>query len=337
VESEEGHGSTFWFTARFQKQTIIPSVPLPAPIKFENLRVLAVDDNPTNRLIMTKMLEHTGFRVSTARNGEEALQALQEAQRVPDPFDLVLLDLQMPDLDGEQTLTAIKADPLISKVSVIIMTSMGRRGDAARLEAIGCSGYIIKPIRQSQLFDIIMTVMERRNWPQLPDKSNLVTRHTISEEKQKEVRVLLAEDNLVNQKLAMAILRKLGYPADVVDNGSLVLEALKKRPYNLILMDVQMPEMDGYETTQAIRQIEPSGEHIPIIAMTAHAMKGDEEKCLEAGMDDYLSKPINQKAVKEKLERWLSTGEQAPEGASEQFIPQIGRDGKRDILRSGPD
>jgi CheY-like chemotaxis protein len=170
---------------------------------------------------------------------------------------------------------------------------MGKRGDAARLEASGCAGYLLKPIRQWQLYEAIIAVLDLKAKPGKPNTSQLVTRHKISEQKPPAARILLAEDNPINQKLAAVMLRKAGYQVEIVENGRLALEALRSQTYHLVLMDVQMPEMDGLEATRLIRQREGEGQHIPIIAMTAHAMKGDRELCLAAGMDDYLSKPLD--------------------------------------------
>ncbi len=308
VESEVGRGSTFWFTARFEKQPLPDAPPMVVPVNLQGVHILAVDDNATNRTILTKMLYGFGCRPHVVSGGGEALNALRQAHENADPFELVLLDMQMPGMDGVRTLREIKRDPQVGDVPVVILTSMGQRGDAARLKELGAAGYLLKPVRQQQLFDALMAVIgARRAHPAAAPRetpSGLVTRHTISERKRRATRVLLAEDNAVNQKLALILLTRAGYPVDAVNTGREAVEAVRQGRYNLILMDVQMPEMDGFEATRQIRALEGAERHTPIIAMTAHAMKGDRERCLAAGMDDYVSKPLDAEEFFEKLERW---------------------------------
>jgi CheY-like chemotaxis protein len=261
------------------------------------------------------MLESFGCFSEAVESGTKALQILKKAVHKEKFFDLVLLDMQMPEMDGEETLRAIKDDPELKDVVVIILTSVGVRGDVARLEALGCAGYLMKPIKQSQLFDTIITVLSRQKNKvkekpiplEIPPKAGIVTRHTVEEQKRRGIRILLAEDNPMNQKLAATLLRKAGYPVDAVENGRMAIEAVKRTAYNLILMDVQMPEMNGFEATQAIREREGETKHTPIIAMTAHAMKGDRERCLQAGMDDYISKPIEPRELFNIVEKWTKS------------------------------
>ncbi len=304
VDSEVGAGSSFWFTAILQKQPASELDDLKPTIGLNGLHILGVDDNATNRMILSKSLENQGCRIVLASGGNEALMALKAASYAGDPFQVVILDMQMPDMDGEETLQEIKRDPKTSATNVIILTSMGLRGDAKRLELIGASGYLLKPIRQSQLCEAIVTVANRKsggiNTPTLP----LVTRHTLSENQRDKVRILLAEDNRINQKLTVIMLAKSGYKLDVVENGQQAVDAVLKGDYHLVLMDVQMPVLDGLEATHLIREQEQPGNHIPIIAMTAHAMKGDMERCINAGMDAYLSKPLNPKEVLAAIEYW---------------------------------
>ncbi|HMN60512.1 MAG TPA: ATP-binding protein, partial [Anaerolinea sp.] len=224
VDSEAGKGSTFWFTATFEKMTAATEEMTP-PADLSRLRVLGVDDNQTNRLIIQKILEGYGCRADTVERGQEALTALRGAAQAGDPYRLVVLDMQMPEMDGEQTLRAIKADSLIRDVDVVILTSMGQRGDAARLEAVGCSGYLVKPVKQSQLYDVLVTVLSRAPRPDASQVQPLVTRHTVQENRRKNMRILLAEDNVVNQKLAVILLTKAGFPVDGVDNGARAGEA----------------------------------------------------------------------------------------------------------------
>jgi PAS domain S-box-containing protein len=304
VESQPGSGSTFWFTILYDKcpPSVSPQTePFVRRADIQNVHILGVDDNATNRTILFKMLSGFGCRAEMANNGQSALNMLREAHRQNDPFQIVLLDMQMPGMDGEQTAKLIKSDPDVKEVKIIVLTSMGQRGDGARMQEIGCSGYLLKPVKMKMLLDSLSQVMAQQSVP----NGELVTRHTISEKERKDQRLLLAEDNPINQKLAMILLQKAGYSVDLVENGLQAVEQVKKKPYGLVLMDVQMPEMDGYDATRAIRKWEKAGQHIPIIAMTAGAMKGDRELCLEAGMDDYVSKPLKPELLFETVARFL--------------------------------
>jgi two-component system sensor histidine kinase/response regulator len=314
VFSEVGKGSTFWFTVHFEKPSEEVIIAERSPVEIEDLHVLGVDDNTTNRLILRKILENVGCRASMAASGLEAIVNLRSAVQMGDPYQLVFLDMQMPDMDGEQTLKAIKSDSLIRDVKVIVLTSLGNRGDVARMEASGAAGYLVKPIKQSQLYDAIVAVQGTHPLPTKIPTSQLVTQHTIREQKRRIAQILLAEDNQINQKLVVIMLQKAGYSVDVVENGLLAIEALQKKKYHLVFMDVQMPEMDGLEATQKIRATESPGRHTPIIAMTAHALKGDRERCLSAGMDDYLPKPLEPDALFRVLERWIPNGEAQKSG-----------------------
>jgi CheY-like chemotaxis protein/HPt (histidine-containing phosphotransfer) domain-containing protein len=212
-------------------------------------------------------------------------------------------------MDGEQTARAVKSDPAVKDVKIIILTSMGLRGDAARLESLGCSAYLLKPVKQQMLFDAVVAVLSHEKERQ----PSLITRHTLSEQRRPSQRVLLAEDNAINQKLAVVLLQKAGYSVDAVETGVQALEKVQSNHYNAVLMDIQMPEMDGFESTQRIREWEKDkGQHIPIIAMTAHAMQGDRERCLEAGMDDYVSKPLEPKVLFAALDRWAGAPKSIP-------------------------
>ncbi len=304
VESEPGKGSRFWFTVALQKQEDSHEDLPPVAPDIRGMRILVVDDNQTNRTILVKMTESFGCSPEAVETGKEAIQALKRAAHKEKLFDLVLLDMQMPGMDGEETLGAIRQDPDIKDVTVIILTSLGVRGDVARLQALGGAGYLTKPIKQSQLFDTIITVLSRQKRVVGQEPIRIVTRHTIAEEKRRKTRILLAEDNPMNQKLAVALLKRAGYLIDAVENGRLAVEAINRRAYDLVLMDVQMPEMDGFEATRAIRKKQDERKDIPIVAMTAHAMKGDREKCLQAGMDDYVAKPIEPQELLGTIEKW---------------------------------
>jgi PAS domain S-box-containing protein len=304
VQSTPGIGTTFWFDIQFEKQPLEKgdTAPLtPGPANLTHARVLVVDDNQTNRMVLTKNVEALGSRVDAVSSGAKALESLRNAHRAGDPYHVVLLDMQMPGMDGEQTARAIKSDPSVKEVKILILTSMGQRGDAVRLQALGCSGYLLKPIKQQVLLDAVVAVLGRKE----DQPPVIITRHILAEQRKNELRLLLAEDNLINQKLAVALLQKAGYSVDVVDTGVLALERIKTNHYNAVLMDVQMPDMDGFEATHEIRTWEQgNGQHIPIIAMTAHAMTGDRERCIDAGMDDYVTKPLEPRVLLNVLERW---------------------------------
>jgi signal transduction histidine kinase/DNA-binding response OmpR family regulator len=303
VESEEGKGSTFWFTAVLEKQPERQEALLVLPADILGKRILAVDDNATNREVLSAYLGSWGCRCGAASGAQEALRMLRQAVETADPFHLVILDQIMPEMDGEAMGRAIKADPALKDTVLVMLTSWGRRGDAARVKEIGFSAYLTKPVKHSQLFDCLVTVLGEGSGRAKQDKKPpLVTRHTLAEAKRR-VRILLVEDNIVNQKLAVRLLEKMGYRSDAVGNGREAVEALETVPYDVVLMDVQMPEMDGYEATRVIRspQSKVRNHEVPIIAMTANAMKGDRERCIEAGMDDYIAKPIEPQKLLEVI------------------------------------
>jgi CheY-like chemotaxis protein len=241
------------------------------------------------------MLSTWGATVSEAVNGEDALTELGR-----NGYHLVLLDAVMPGMDGFQVAERVRDDGSLEGLKVMILTSAGRRGDAARCRELGIAGYLLKPVRRSQLFDAITDVL--RATPQVEKQPELVTRHSV-EEKRRRLRILLAEDNAINQRLATVILQRAGYAVRAANNGLEAIKALTEEHFDLVLMDIQMPEMDGFQTTRAIRE-RHEWQSLPIIAMTAHAMKGDRERCLRAGMNDYLSKPIRRDELFAKLEDW---------------------------------
>ena len=296
VTSTPGHGSTFWFTARFGKQPLSLSVHPTPLLNLKNLRVLIVDDNATNRKILTHQLGSWGVISQEAESGLQALELLRSAAAEGVAYDLAVLDLMMPEMDGFETARAIKSDPKLAGVQLVMLTSFGARGHGPTAGDAGVAAYLTKPVRQSQLFDSLVNVIAGAVPTEVGFKaeaSNLLTKHSLSETKMRAAKIiLLAEDNIVNQKVAIRQLHKLGYRADAVANGREVIEALSRIPYDLVLMDCQMPEMDGYEATAEIRMSEPQGKHTPIVAMTANALTGDREKCIAAGMDEYITKPV---------------------------------------------
>jgi two-component system sensor histidine kinase/response regulator len=303
VNSEPGKGSRFWFVITLKKSQTKEALGSNPSVDFRNLRVLVVDDNQTNRTLMIKTLRSLGCDAQAVAGGVEALRRLKESTKPNDGFHLVLLDMQMPGMDGTETLRAIREDPQIKDVPVIVLTSIGQRGEVARLRALGCAGYLTKPVKQSQLAETIAAVLSpRRTGPNEPP-GPVVTRHSLREDKRHRIRILLAEDNHMNQKLAVALLTKAGYLVDAVEDGRKAVEALRQGQYDLVLMDVQMPVMNGFEATKAIREMEGATKHTPIVAMTAYAMTGDREKCLEAGMDGYVSKPIQAKELLEVIRK----------------------------------
>ena len=311
VVSIEGSGSEFWFTGRFARRTERERLALP-PAEIRGVHILVVDDNATNRDILTAQLSAWGVRSEEVADGPKALLALARAVDANNPFAAAILDMQMPGMDGADLARAIKADRDLAQTRLVLMTSMGERGDARQMEEMGFAAYLVKPVRQSDLFDSLSAVLAGKALarPEQP----IITRHTIREMRRSAVRILLAEDNITNQQVALGILKRFGLHADAVGNGAEALKALETVAYDVVLMDVQMPEMDGFEATRLIRDPNSAvrNHQIPIIAMTAHAMQGDRERCLQAGMDDYLTKPVSSQALSEALERWLPADETTP-------------------------
>jgi PAS domain S-box-containing protein len=310
LTSEPGGGSKFWFLVRLTKGEVAP----PAPRRndaLRGLRALVVDDNATNRMVLTRNLTGWGLRTVEASGGAEALATLRSAKEA---FALALLDFQMPEMDGLALARHIKADPSLAGMKLIMLTSLGVRGQRDQARAAGIDGYLVKPVRLSQLYDCLATVMAGPE----PLPSAPTTTAADSERKPSPVahgpRVLLAEDNAVNQALALRLLQKLGCCVDVVGNGREAVAAAARGEYALVFMDCQMPEMDGFEATAAIRQGETGSRRVPIIALTASAMQGDREACLAAGMDDYLSKPLGLRDMERMLRRWQGKP-QMPESA----------------------
>jgi two-component system, sensor histidine kinase and response regulator len=313
VDSEPGHGSTFWFTTQLEKQAADAKAPEKYSRDLFDLRVLVVDDNATNRQILSEQILAWKMRPGSAVSGNQALTVLRTAAAEGNPYGLALLDVQMPEMDGLTLARAIKADPAIAGTRLIVLTSLSQALTDGELDEIPIDAYVSKPVKQSGLFDCLVNAMGETTSQSVTTKSAVAASVPSSSElnpQKEKMRILLAEDNIVNQKVALGQLRKLRYRADSVANGLEVLAALQLVPYDIILMDCQMPEMDGYEATRAIRKQEQSLEKacpwkspIYIIAMTANAMQGDREKCLAIGMDDYLSKPVRFPELQAALER----------------------------------
>ncbi|MGA2849353.1 MAG: PAS domain S-box protein [Terracidiphilus sp.] len=303
LKSKEGEGSEFWFTLRLQKQPAKRKVDSPHSA-VKGTRILVVDDNATNREVLTAQLQSWGAVVAAVESGSTALACLRYAVATGSSFQLAILDMMMPGMDGATLGRTILADDTLSSIPLVMMTSLGQRGDAVRFKEIGFAAYLIKPVRQSDLFDCLGAVLPGG---QIKAARSLITRHSLLETRRSVARILLVEDNLTNQEVAGGMLRRMGWQADVAANGKLAVQALEAQPYDLVLMDVQMPEMDGYEATRIIRDpLSPILNHdVPIIATTAHAMAGDAQKCLAAGMNDYISKPIDPKILAKLVEKWL--------------------------------
>jgi CheY-like chemotaxis protein/HPt (histidine-containing phosphotransfer) domain-containing protein len=279
------------------------------PPDLENVRVLIVDDNATNREILMTRLLAWGMRPSEARDGSAAYQYLTKAVEGDDPFRIAVIAMHMPDMNGEALGKKIQEEKRLSDTRMVLLTSLGDRGDARRFEEIGFAAYLTKPVRQHDLKNVFSIALAQKKAK--PKLHSIVTRYTaldmLERFDDRDERILLAEDNKINRKVAMGILKKLGLKSDSVNNGEEVLKALETTSYDLILMDVQMPVMGGLETTRKIRSQETAvlNHKIPVIAMTANAIQGDREMCLAAGMNDYVSKPVTPQALAAVLAKWL--------------------------------
>jgi PAS domain S-box-containing protein len=315
MESSAGSGSEFWFTVRLGRQAGEAQKERSPATDLRDVRALIVDDNATGRDLLTIRLGVWGLRPVAVPDGLSALEALTQALAQHDPFRLALIDMQMPGMDGETLGRTIRADARLADTRMVLLTSLGMRGDARRLQEIGFAAYATKPIRYEELQTMLsLALPERCEATPAP----IVTRHTARETRDqfagRQARILLAEDNIVNQHVTLGILKKMGLHADVVTSGVDALRALESLPYDLVLMDVQMPELDGIEATRRIRQPLTSvrNPQIPVIALTANAMQGDRERFLAAGMNDHVVKPVSRRALAEALDRWLPPAATAP-------------------------
>jgi len=295
VESAEGKGSVFWFTAMFA-----PAAPnatqriCAVPASIQGQRVLVVDDNATNRKVLMGQLLLCGVEPMSVGSADEALALLRQARAAGKGFDAALLDHQMPDCDGAELGRIVIADETLRETRLVLLTSSGQRGDSHLFADIGFAGYLLKPVGQMDLTDCLMLILGNTAQSWHLKSQPIVTRHALRAQRHRSPkRVLLAEDNLVNQKVAIRMLENLQCRVEVVADGLSSIEAWRAGNFDLILMDCQMPGMDGYAATREIRKLEQGQRHITIVALTANAMKGDEEKCRAAGMDDYLTKPID--------------------------------------------
>jgi signal transduction histidine kinase/DNA-binding response OmpR family regulator/HPt (histidine-containing phosphotransfer) domain-containing protein len=313
LESSEGKGSLFWFTAVFKQQ--VQEAPLPVAVKdIKGTRVLIVDDNKTNRRLLKEQLASWECPHQEASGGTEALKILRRAVIDKAPFEIAVVDMQMPEMDGETLGQKIKQDPDLKYTQLVMMTSVGKRGDARRFKEIGFTAYLTKPVKQSQFYNCLSMISGFQMDVSEDRSPRIVTRHSIAEYEKQKIRLLLAEDNEINQKVALGILKNFGYRTDVVSNGKDAVKAMERIHYDMVFMDCQMPEMDGYTATKEVRSLQSNvlDHNVPIIAMTAHAMKGDREKCLASGMDDYISKPIQPEKLLEMIEIRLAGSKKPP-------------------------
>jgi signal transduction histidine kinase/CheY-like chemotaxis protein/HPt (histidine-containing phosphotransfer) domain-containing protein len=306
VISEEGEGSEFWFTARLGMQSPNAFDDPVRPAGLDGIRVLIVDDSATSREILTHRMTFWGMRPTETSDGAKAIQTLYRALDENDPFRLALIDMQLPGMDGEAMGRIIHAEKRLANTRMVMLTSLGIREDTRKLEEIGVVTHVTKPIRQQELMDALSLALSPGDIPKPQTVARrLLTPEILNRFAGRKAHILLAEDNITNQQVALGILKKLGLSAEVAANGLEALNALKSSPYDLLLMDVEMPELDGIEATQYIREAGTAFSQIPIIAMTAHAMYGDQERFLAAGMNDYVTKPVSPQALAAALDKWL--------------------------------
>ncbi len=311
-ESESGKGSEFWFEVSLSKN--LAARPRMVSTNIRNAALMIVDDNAVNRDILCRMVESFGCRAFSAGDSAEAMKVLQKQLTLGDPIRVAIIDFQMPDENGEVLAKKIKFHRALEPTFLVLLTSVGTRGDAVRAKAAGFAAYLHKPVKQSQLLEAITAVLGRSK--EMKAEQPLITRHWLEEAKWGGS-VLVAEDNQVNQAVAEAVLSRAGYSVVCVNDGREALEVFSARDFDLVLMDVQMPEMDGMEATREIRKMAEPKAKIPIIAMTEHALSGDKEKCLKAGMNDYVSKPIEPLELREVVERWMARRPLSPLVVSE--------------------
>ena len=324
VTSEVGRGSEFSFTLPFPAEVAAPRAAGLATLG--GRRMLIVDDNQTNRRILRDMLATEGIKVDEASTAGEGLEAIRGAAKKHAPYDLAILDVQMPDMDGFQLATAVRADRGLARTRLLMLTSAGQRGDGERCRELGIRGYLTKPMSRADLLEALGTVLAG---PEETTTPEVVTRHTIAESR-RAVRVLLAEDNPVNQQVAVAMLVKRGHEVHVAGNGREAVDAMTQREYDVVLMDIQMPEMDGFEATHAIRAL-PKGKDLPIIGLTAHALSGERERCLSHGMTDYLAKPFKAHELFALVEGTAEPKRPAPQPLT--AAPPVDLEGFRATLR----
>jgi CheY-like chemotaxis protein/HPt (histidine-containing phosphotransfer) domain-containing protein len=307
VDSVPGQGATFWFDIDLECQTEIVPKPTLGPPALAGKRVLVVDDNATNRRLLEVLLGHWHCEPLIAEGGEEALRLLTAETEARRTVDLCLLDMTMPGMDGMELGTTIHRDERWAEIPLLMLTSAAQRGDGALAKQSGFAAYLTKPIKNAQLHQCMAAALGQQVAASGGRSASLITRHTLAEQ-ERHGTILIADDNPTNQKVVLYMLEKLGHRANAVANGLEAVRLLEQVPHDLVLMDCQMPEMDGYDATRAIRAADSRvlDRHIPIIALTADAMESARDKALAAGMDDYLTKPIDAMALSEAVARWLA-------------------------------
>jgi CheY-like chemotaxis protein len=312
VESEVGRGSTFHFTLKFPRAKAPQASPLSTDLAaVQDLSVLVVDDNATNCLILEELLSHWGMKPALANSGKEAIALLEQAGQAGKAIPLILVDSHMPEMDGFTFAARVKHDQRFQGAIVMMLTSGGQRGEASRWRALRIAAFLVKPILEAELLAAIGTALG--HGAEAAEQPSALVTPPSPGESLRPLRILLAEDNPVNQVVAVRLLQKLGHNVTLVPNGREALTKLAAENFDLALMDVQMPEMDGFEATRALRAKEAAtGQHIPIIAMTAHAMKGDRERCLKAGMDGYVAKPIRLAELSQVIEQLVRQADSPP-------------------------
>jgi len=337
VESEPGKGSTFWFTAELKKTDEQEQSSVKSGKFLKGRRIIIIDDIETNRRIFQKVAESWGMITETAEDGPSALVKINAARDGGAPFDLAIVDQMMPDMSGDELGQIIRKDPANKNTFLLLASSMGMRGDEEFSRKIGFSAYLTKPIRQSVLYNCVANLFSPNNGTEATNRlrdseDNDQASQASEASAEMRLRILFAEDNHVNQLLVAALLKKEGHRVDVVGDGHEAVEAVRRLPYDLVLMDVQMPEMDGVEATIAIRALPGCCRNIPIIAVTANAMKGDKESYLAAGMNDYLSKPVDHKKLKELVLKWGAKREEPPKEAPKVFIEEDNSMMPKDVI-----
>ena len=298
VASVPGEGSTFWFTARFKKD-LRPEV-MSREAALAGVRALLLDTNELNRLVLRRHLNSSSVSVEEMSSGDAAIEALRRARIDGRPFDVIVLEMQLGATDGISIARMIHADPLIRETPIVLVTAIGRRkSDVDFFKSEGINTFVMKPVRRAQLISAITQVVPRVGAPALAGEPSAEAGATSRKD------ILVVEDNVVNQKVAVGQLRSLGYDADVARSGNEALDAIRNQSYDLIFLDCQMPDIDGYDVARTIRSMEKGGRRVPIVAMTAHAMEGEREKCIASGMDDYLTKPVSMQRLSSVLVRWI--------------------------------
>jgi signal transduction histidine kinase/DNA-binding response OmpR family regulator len=300
VSSVPNKGSTFWFTVKMQIQTHLEDEP-ERPVDLGGLRILIVDDNETNRSILMHQLTNWGIQVSLAENGRRALERIDDSFGCITPYSMVLLDMMMPEMDGLEVAKRVNEKYPQRAPAIIMLTSASSKGDGERATESGVKAFLTKPVRQSLLYNTILTFAEQI------DSQGSGERGRVSgaDNRSRTEHILIVEDNPTNQKVIATMLSSIGFSNDMVDNGQQAVDALAAKAYDLVFMDCQMPVLDGYAATQAIREVENGRLHTPIVAMTAHAMVGDKERCIAVGMDDYISKPLDMDQLRALVDKWL--------------------------------